>query len=222
MLKTSWRGGAVAGAALFVGGVLAAGGGTVNGNDLALGIVEAADDAGRQALIAAAGRRPHFFRYLQIMTLENLGDSDRAGVRITALEPSSALDVVFTVRQSVSLSKLREDPASVPGRALAVSGVVQTVDFENRTIHLDPVVVRHKDRLAPVAGKEMLYEFDDKGLFYTFSGGREQVKVSYRDRDLLRHRDRIVEEGGDQAWADFLTRELERRAKEREGGVHAP
>jgi len=193
-----------------------------NGNDFALFYTEAQTAAARQTLIEEAGRRPHYFRYLQIMELTPLGEGERAGVRIVAQEPASALDVVFTVTQPVSLATLRSEPVSVPGLAIAVSGVIRAVDLDAGTLRLDPVVVRHKDRLAPATGKEMRYAFDPDGTFYSFTGGREPVRVSYRDRDLLRHRDRIMAAGGDQAWADFLTRELQRRAATRARDQTAP
>ena len=208
--------------------MLAAGADTVaarsaNGNEFALAYDEASGAAARKAVIDEAGRRPHYFRYLQIMEMEELSEDGRGAVRITALEPSSAMDVVFTVTQRVSLGKLREEPAAAPGRALAVSGVISVPGApDGRVIHLDPVVVRHKDRLAPVVGKEMLYEIDEGGVFYSFTGGREPVKLSFRDRDLLQHRNRIMSAGGDQAWADFLTQQIKQRAAARRAGAKVP
>jgi hypothetical protein len=193
-----------------------------NGNDLALSLAEAAGDAERLALLADAGRRPHLFRYLQIVDMQETGSEGRRAVRITALEPASARDVVFTVNQKVSLSKLSDEPASVPGRALAVSGVIARVDAKTGAIFLDPAVIRYKDRPAPAVGKEMLYELDERGTFYSFNGGREAVALSFRDRDLLQHRDRIMAAGGDQAWADFLQREIRRREAERQAGGVRP
>jgi len=195
---------------------------SVNGNDLALYYVESKTDAERQALLDEAGRRPQLFRYLQIMEMDALGEDGQGGFRITAMEPASGLDVVFTVTQRVSLRVLREEPVSERGRAVAVSGVIERVDPQTLAIHLNPVIVRHKDRLAPAVGKEMLYEIDDRGIFYSFSGGRETVQLSYRDRDLLRHRGRIMDEGGDQAWADFLTREIQRREAARRAERSGP
>lgn len=188
---------------------------SVNGNDFALFMTEASTPAERQALIESAGRRPHYFRYLQIMEMASVREGNREGLRIVALEPASGLDVLFTVLQPVSLAVLHQDPKSVPGRALAVSGVIREADVDAGILRLDPVVVRHKDRLAPVAGKEMLYEFDANGVFYSFTGGGREVRVGYRDRDLLRQRGRIMESGGDRAWADFLARELQQRATAR-------
>ena len=188
----------------------------VNGNDLALSYVEARSENERRELVDGAGRRPHLFRYLQIMELEEVEVGRRTGVRITALEPASGLDITFTVNQPVSLRILREEPESVRGRAIAVSGVIADVDRQTGTFYLDPVIVRHKDRLTPVLGRrEMLYEQNDELIFYSFSGGRELVQLQYRDRDLLRHRGRILDVQGEQAWADFLQQELAKRKQQR-------
>ena len=46
--------------------------------------------------------RPHFFRYLQIMEMEDHA-STGGGVAITAFEPSSYMDVKFVVTKRVSL-----------------------------------------------------------------------------------------------------------------------
>ena len=209
-------------AAAFLAALAPAGAESFNGNDFALDFSEATHDARRRELMEGAGRRPHYFRYLQIMEMEEGETRGRPWVRIIALEPSSLYDVVFEINQPVSLTKLREEPASVRGKAVAVSGVIVKADPESRAIHLNPTVLRHKDRLAPVSGKEMLYELDDRHTFYSFTGGREAVKLSYRDRDLLRHRDRIIKEGGDQAWADFLQREIRRREAARKAGEPVP
>jgi hypothetical protein len=194
-----------------------------NGNDFALAWVEARSDQVRRAMLEEAGRRPHYFRYLQIVEMETIESGGRRAVKITALEPASALDVSFTINQRIGLGTLDEEPKSVPGRAVAVSGVIRGVDTETGTIILDPTVLRHKDRLTPKVGKELYYELDNRAGFYSFTGGREPVSVSFRDRDLLRHRDRILAEGGDQAWADFLQREIRRRTAERHAaGDHRP
>ncbi len=194
-----------------------------NGNDLALYYVEARSEVERQELVEGAGRRPHLFRYLQIMEMEEVEVGRRTGIRITALEPASGLDVTFTVNQPVSLRVLRDEPVSERGRAIAVSGVIADVDPRTGTFYLDPVIVRHKDRLTPVLGRrEMLYETNDEHIFYSFSGGRELVQLSYRDRDLLRHRGRILDVQGEQAWADFLQQELSKRKQERQAEKAAP
>jgi len=194
-----------------------------NGNDFALSCSEASSETARLALIKEAGRRPHYFRYLQIMEMEDQTAGGRRTVRVTALEPASAWDVMFQVNQNVSLTTLSEAPVSVPGRALAVSGVIKSVDSKTGTIYLEPAVIRHKDRLTPsLSGKEMLYEIDDRSIFYSFNGGREAVAVAFRDRDLLRHRDRIMAEGGDQAWADFLQLEIRKRQAQRQAGDGRP
>ncbi len=202
----------LAGLPLFTRPVHATG---VNGNDFALSYVEARSEAERGALLDKAGRRPHYFRYLQIMTLETVEGGRAPVIRIIALEPASLLDIAFTVHQPASLAILREAPAAEPGRAIAVSGVIESADPADRTLRLHPVIVRHRDRLAPATGKEMRYETHPDGIFYAFTGGKEPVTLCYRDRDLLRHRDRILKENGDQAWAEFLQRELRARAASR-------
>lgn len=195
-----------------------------SGNDFALDYSEANTPDARRQLLQQVGRRSLYFRYLQIMEMEESpGDSRPQWIKITALEPASLMDVSFTVNQRVSLSRLREDPVSRPGRAVAVSGLIDRVDDVNRTIHLGPVIVRHKDRLAPLLeGKEMLHDLDDRARFYSFTGSGEPVSLSYRDRDLLQHRDRIMQEGGDDAWAEFLRRQIRRREEARKAGDDVP
>src|SRR5258708_26171314 len=93
----------------FVGGAPAA---TSNGNEFALASVEAKTPAARKAVVDDAQGRPHFFRYLQIMEMEPVKEDGHDGFRITAFEPSSYLDVKFTVTMPVSLSLLKSDPVS--------------------------------------------------------------------------------------------------------------
>jgi hypothetical protein len=74
-------------------------------------------------------------------------------------------------------------------------------------------------------GKELLGEVDPDAVFYSFTRGRRPVNMGYRDRDLLRHRDRILEERGEQGWAEFLEHELAERRRAREevaGGSGTP
>ncbi len=195
---------------------------SVNGNDFALSYAEAGNDVNRRAVLDAAGRRPHYFRYLQIVDMKESDSDGRREVTITALEPASGLDVVFVVNQRVSLSKLKESPVSGPGRGLAVSGVVKSVDSKNGTIVLSPVVVRHKDRLAPKVGKELYVELDDSGIFYTIMGDTESVSLRFRDRDLLRHRARLMAQGGEKGWIEFLLRETRLREAARQAGGGKP
>jgi len=189
---------------------------TFNGNDLALYYSEAQTATERRELLASAGRRAHYFRYLQIMEMEEREAGRRREVHIIAQEPASGMDIAFVVNRPVSLRRLEEEPVSRRGRAIAISGIVSHVDDASGTMHLEQALVRHKDRLSPMLkGREMLYEIDDRSIFYSFSGGRENVQLSYRDRDLLQHR-HILDEQGDQAWADFLQKKIAERQAQRE------
>jgi hypothetical protein len=185
---------------------------TSNGNDLALYYSEAKTSQQKLELLNDAVKRPHFFRYLQVMEMED-HSSGGGGVAITAFEPSSYMDVKFVVTKRVSRQKLKADPATRVGDALAVSGVVKAI--ENNTIVLSPVIVRHKDRLLPKRGKEMLYEIDGAATFYSFTGGKRPVSLTYKDRDLLQHKSRVMAQGGKQGWCEFLERELAKRQKAR-------
>lgn len=189
---------------------------TRNGNDFALYYSEAATEAERKELLKEAGRQLYFFRYLQIMEMEEKKDElGRACVAITAFEPSSLMDVAFKVTQPVSLSILREEPASRPGDAIAVTGRIVDINPKTNTLTLDPVIVRHKDKLSPAAGVEMLYDVQPGGTFYSFTDGSRPISLSYRDRDLLQHRKKILKEQGAQAWLEFLERELAVRKEAR-------
>jgi hypothetical protein len=156
------------------------------------------------------------------MEMEELTSEGRTSVKITAFEPASYLDVVFTVARPASLAKFKEAPASKVGDALAVTGKIQAVEEDGSAIVLDEVIVRHKDRRSPKMGKELLGEVDPGAVFYSFTRGPRPVQLSYRDRDLLRHRDQVMEEQGEEGWAEFLERELARRERARkddaEGG----
>ena len=182
---------------------------TSNGNDLALFYIEARTDLERKELLDEARGRPHFFRYLQIMEIEKGEKDGRPFIAILAFEPASFMDVKFFVSKSVSLRKLSEAPVSTIGDAIAVTGVIRSV--ARNTITLSPVVVRHKDRLHPKRGKEMLFEVDPGATFYSYTGGKKAVSLTYKDRDLLQHRDQVLAKGGKQGWADFLAGELAKR-----------
>ena len=186
---------------------------TSNGNDLALFYIEARTDLERKELLDEARGRPHFFRYLQIMEIEKGEKDGRPFIAILAFEPASFMDVKFFVSKPVSLRKLSEAPVSTIGDAIAVTGVIRSV--ARNTITLSPVVVRHKDRLHPKRGKEMLFEVDPGATFYSYTGGKKAVSLTYKDRDLLQYRDGVLAKGGKQAWADFLADELAKRQKVR-------
>ena len=196
--------------ALLLGGGLVPGmARTSNGNDFALSYSEARTDQERQDVLDEAKGRPHFFRYLQIMELEKGEKGGRPFIAIVAFEPASYMDVKFFVSKRVSLQKLSDAPVSTLGDALAVTGVVKSV--ADNTITLSPMVVRHKDRLHPKRGKEMLWEVDPTATFYSYTGGKKAVSLTYKDRDLLQHRDRIMAQDGNQGWADFLAKEVATR-----------
>lgn len=186
---------------------LAARAATSNGNDFALALSEAKTPAAKKAVLDDAQGRPHFFRYLQIMEMEPAGDE----VKITAFEPGSFLDVKFTVAMPVSLAKLREDPASKVGDAIAVTGRVIGVDPAKGAILLDSPIVRHKDRLSPAMGKELLGEVNPGATFYSYTEGPRPIHLEFRDRDLLAHRDETLAQGGPKAWAAFLEVEIAKR-----------
>ena len=189
---------------------------TLNGNDFALYYSEAKTDEARKALIAESKGNPHYFRYLQIMELGEKEGPRGSQVYITAFEPSSYMDVKFLVTKNESLKKLSEEPRSKKGDAIAITGVVQGVD--KNTILVEPVIVRHKDKLTPGRGKEMFYEIDASGRFYSFTGGKQEVVLTYQDRDLLQYKDEIMAKNGENwkdAWTEFLQKEVAKRDKER-------
>lgn len=189
---------------------------TSNGNDFALFFSEAKTERERTELLADARGRAHYFRYLQILKLEEGQKDGRPYVAITAIEPSSYMHVAFRATKSVSLRKLREDPESTIGDAIAVTGKIVSADSEKNLIEIHPVIVRHKDRPQPKTGKELLYEIDPKAIYYSYTGGKKAVHLTYKDRDLLKFKGEILETQGKQAWADFLERETARREKARE------
>ena len=191
---------------------------TSNGNEFALYYSEAKTPAERTSLFEEAKDRPHFFRYLQIM---EMGTAKDGGVTITAFEPSSLMDVHFVITKSVSLALLKQDPVSKIGRALADTGKLVSVDEKKNTIYLEGSIVRHKDRLAPKMGKEMLYEVDPGAVFYNYTGGSRPVTLTYKDRDLIRHKEKIIEKGGADAWVKFLEAEVAKRQKARTGSGDA-
>ena len=188
---------------------------TSNGNDFALALTEAKTSAAKKAVLDDAQGRPHFFRYLQIMEMEPVTEDGRAGVKITAFEPASYMDVKFTVTMPVSLALLKVEPASKVGDAIAVTGKMLGIEPGKNTILLGETIVRHKDRLSPAIGKELLSEVNPGATFYSYTEGPRPVKLEYRDRDLLANRDEVLAKGGPKAWAEFLEKEIARRKAQR-------
>jgi hypothetical protein len=188
---------------------------TSNGNDFALAFCEAKTPAAKKAVLDDATGRPHYFRYLQIMEMVPVTEDGQEGVKITAFEPSSYFDVKFTVTMANSLALLREQPTSKQGDAIAVTGRVVGFDPAQNAILLESPIVRHKDRLSPKIGKELLGEVKPGATFYSYTEGPRPINLEYRDRDLLVNRDRIMAQGGPKAWAEYLETEIAKRKQQR-------
>lgn len=185
---------------------------TSNGNDFALYFSEASEDPNEQKfLLDDAKDRPHYFRYLQIMEIEEIDKDGRKVFDITAFEPASCMDVKFLIEKPVSLSLLRKDPVSKKGDAIAVTGKVTGASWESNAITLEGTIVRHKDRLSPKMGVELLCDLDPTAVFYSYTNGPRPVNLSYQDRDLLKHRKSVLEAQGPKAWVEFLEREVGKR-----------
>lgn len=199
-----------------------AAGRTSNGNDFALYFSEAKDDARRKPVLDEARGRPHFFRYLQIMEMEAHETGGRTVVKITAFEPSSLMDVCFTVTQEVSLALLRQEPVSKKGSAIAVTGLVLNADAKKNLIELGDSIVRHKDRLSPALGKELLCEVNPGAVFYSYTAGSRPVTLTYQDRDLIHEQESIVAASGPNGWVAFLEKEVARRKHERQPAGGSP
>ncbi|NQU38382.1 MAG: hypothetical protein HQ523_00340 [Lentisphaerae bacterium] len=184
---------------------------TDNGNDVALYLSEARTPSDQKSLISDAMGRPHYFRYLRIMTIEEGETNGLPCMAFVTEEPASYMKVAFTISKPVSMKTLKEAPPSMIGDAIAVSGKIAAVDLKRQLITLRPVIVRHKDRLTPKIGKEMLYELDPSAICYSFTAVKPGVQLPYKHRDLLDHKAEILEKQGKQAWADFLRSELAKR-----------
>jgi len=188
---------------------------TSNGNDFALAYAEAKTAAAKKAVLDDAQGRPHFFRYLQIMEMQPVTEDGRDGVQITAFEPASYYDVKFTVTMPASLSILHEEPTSKQGDAIAVTGRLVGIEPGKNSILLESPIVRHKDRLSPKIGKELLGEVKPGATFYSYTEGPRPINLEYRDRDLLANRDKIMAVGGPKAWAEYLETEIAKRKQQR-------
>lgn len=188
---------------------------TSNGNDFALYYSEAKTPAAKKPLVDDALGRPHFFRYLKIIEMQESTGEGNSGIKITAVEPSSNLNVKFTVTLPVSLSLLRDNPASKVGDTIAVTGKVSAVDAEKNAILLDNPIIRFKDRPSPKKGQELISEVDPTAVVYSYTEGPRPVQVEKRDEDLLQFRDRILAEKGPKGWCEFLEIEIAKRKQQR-------
>ncbi|MFO7937879.1 MAG: hypothetical protein R6V06_09785 [Kiritimatiellia bacterium] len=182
-----------------------------NGNDCALELVEARTPDEMKELIDAAAGKKHFFRYLEVLALKEGSNNGAPVIGLKTREPSSDMIVKFLVQKSVSLSKLLEPPKTSVGDAVAVIGVIESIDPEKKEMVLNPVIVRYKDRLVPKVGREMLEEIDSSAVIYSFTASGESVNVSKRDEDLIRNADEMIEKLGNDGWADYLRREIAKR-----------
>ena len=184
---------------------------TANGNELALYLTEAKTDAERKALLDEALGQQHFFRYLRVVMLDAGETNGYPYVFLSMTEPSSQMTVQCKVLKSLSLAKLKENPVTKVGDAVALTGVVAGVDLAKKLITLNPVIVRYKDLLAPKPGKELLAERDTSVIVYSFTGGKNPVNVTKRDEDLLKYEKEILATQGKDAWAQFLLKEIAKR-----------
>jgi len=145
-----------------------------SGNTLALDFVSA-DQAGRGKITKNATGKIYFFRYLRIVDFEEGRTNGCPCVRISAVEPSSDMRVNFMVTKRVSLKKLKEQGIKLE-TGIAVNGRIQSMGKKPNAIVLHPAIVRHKDRLTPKIGKELLYEVDPEARMGTdTSSGKERV-----------------------------------------------
>jgi hypothetical protein len=113
----------------------------------------------------------------------------------------------------MSLAKLQENPPTGVGDGVAVRGVIESIDPKKKIIVLNPVIVNYKDRLAPKVGKEMLSEVDSSSVIYSFTAGKKPVNVSRRDQDLVVNEKKMIEQLGNDGWAEYLLKEIEKRNK---------
>ena len=99
----------------------------------------------------------YYFRYLRVLKKETTTTNGFPCVIVSTTEPSSDLYVNFKVVKRVSLKLIDEIQE---GEGVAVTGRVVVMNKDSFTIVLEPVIVRHKDKLAPKLGKELREEVD--------------------------------------------------------------
>ena len=161
-----------------VSGMLAASGVVLsapqeNGNKLALEF-STATESRRQEMRKETGGKFYFFRYLRVVAAERGDREGRRYARLTTIEPSSDMRVVFTVDQPVSLEKARDLKEN---DAVAVSGSIRNLGEETNTIALAQAVIRYKDRTDPKVGKELLPEVDPTArMGNDTSSGQEVIR----------------------------------------------
>ncbi|MDA3925314.1 MAG: hypothetical protein PF904_11520 [Kiritimatiellae bacterium] len=184
-----------------------------NGNDYALEVVEASTPADIKEVLAEGVGRKHLFRYLEVLDIKKGNNKGAPVIGIKAREPSSDMIVKFLVQKSISLSIIQKTPSTQVGDGVAVTGVVESVDPKKKTMVLNPVIVRYKDRTTPKVGREMMEEVDDSSIIYSFTAGKKPVNLTKRDEDLIADEKKMVKELGADAWAAYLLREISKRDK---------
>ncbi len=184
-----------------------------NGNDYSLEVVEARTPAEVKDVLSEGVGKKHFFRYLEVLAIKKGNNKGAPVIGLKTREPSSDMIVKFLVQKSVSLSKLLKSPETQVGDAVAVTGVIEKIDPKKKTMVLNPVIVRYKDRLTPKVGREMMEEVDDSSIIYSFTAGRKPVNLSKRDEDLIRDAEKMIEKLGNDGWAEYLLREIAKRDK---------
>lgn len=191
---------------------------TGNGNELARYFMEAKTEKAQKEIMDEALRKSYYFRYLRVDWLQKGWGKEGPMVDILSTERSSQFCIKFRVQKTMSLVKLSVDPETKVGNAIAVTGVIDSMDWTRKIIVLNPVIVRSKDWLVPKPGKEFLYEIDSSATFYSWTGGDEPANVSYADRDLVEHKGEFdtTTTKGKKAWTKFLLTEMAKRDKERE------
>ncbi len=185
-----------------------------NGNEYSLSVTEAKTPAAVKEVLSEGVGKKHSFRYLEVLELKQADNDGAPVIGVKAREPSSDMIVKFLVQKSISLAVLQQTPATAVGDALAVTGVIESVDPQKKTMVLNPVIVRFKDRLAPKIGKEMLSEIDSSAVIYSFTAGKKPVNLSKRDEDLIVNEKAMIEQMGNDGWAEYLLKEIAKRDQE--------
>lgn len=205
--------------------VCGAGAKTENGNDMCLYLSEAIEAGNRDEidyLKDEAEGVNYFFRYLKILDMRSGRQNGQPYVDILSHEPSSYLKIKFRVTKKMSLTTLMQEPQSKIGSAIAVTGRTAEIDEKKGLLVLAPVIVRHKDRLTPKAGKELLGEVVPTARYYSYTAVKgKSVEVCYADRDLIdNNKDKMpafdAPYAEKEAWASFLIREVAKRKRIRE------
>jgi hypothetical protein len=149
-----------------------------SGNTLALDYSSAKTPDQRKKIAEPVIGKLHYFRYLKILEMNDGMTNGNRVVFIKAVEPSSDMLIEFTVTKPVSLKTLDDDPKTKLGDAVGVQGRLESIGkVSTNTIVLNPVIVKHKDKLAPVRGKELLYEIDPNARYGTDTSGSKPVVI---------------------------------------------